>query len=125
MEQMDTLCSLEEDWDSYGARPPDPRLMLSAMLILSRSMGDETPTPSVVPTSRGGVQLEWHLHGYDIEVEVVTPHRYALSVYDRVRRTDTDWEGDIADDGGPLRRALRELTAPVVYDPRRAASAGA
>ena len=110
VEQMDALVSLPADWDSYGARPPDPRLMLSAMLILSRAMGDDTPAPSVVPTSRGGVQLEWHQRGWDIEVEVSTPHRYALSVYDRYLRTDTEWEGDIAEGGGPLRQALQDLT---------------
>ena len=29
----------------------------------------DTSPPAVVPTTRGGVQVEWHLNGIDFEIE--------------------------------------------------------
>jgi hypothetical protein len=37
-------------------------------------MMESTPTPTVVPTTRGGIQLEWHTHGLDIEIYIYAPN---------------------------------------------------
>lgn len=49
---------LGPDWDGYGARRPDPAACdrADALVTLLRLAGIE---PSVCPTSRGGVELEW------------------------------------------------------------------
>lgn len=73
LKQIDSFASLEANWDSYGAEQIDPgvidhakRLIRSIALLVP----DHTPAPSVVPTSRGGVQFEWHIGGVDVEIEI-------------------------------------------------------
>ena len=73
------LFTLPTDWDSYGARAPDPACVLAAWQMLTAVMRDDTPPPAVVPTARGGVQLEWHRNGVDLEVEVATPRTFLMS----------------------------------------------
>ena len=58
-------------------------------------MRKDLPSPSIVPTSRGGVQIEWHVKGIDLEIEVVTPHRFQASFEDAV--TEEGWEKEITD----------------------------
>lgn len=108
MQQLRMLIALQQDWDSYGAPPLDPHVLRSAVRLLMRSMREETPAPFLVPLSTGGLQLEWHQGGFDIEVEVLASHRYAAFVRDR--RSGHEWEGSVGEDGGPLWRFLGELT---------------
>lgn len=58
---FDELKALKQDWDTYGAAPLDPAVVDSAELFWRRV--------SVVPGGDGSVQLEWHTHGWDIEIE--------------------------------------------------------
>jgi hypothetical protein len=59
---------MEPNWDSYGAKPIDPRAVDRAILMLDSLPGDWHP----VPMSDGGVQLELHEGGFDIEVTIST-----------------------------------------------------
>ncbi len=54
---QEKLRSLDSGWDSYGAPPIDPRAI------------DSVEKMYVVPCSSGGVQLEVHRDGWDIEIE--------------------------------------------------------
>ena len=56
--------------DSYGALPIEPRSAAIAFDILSESVNRGTPRPTIVPTIQGGVQLEWHTDGIDLEVKI-------------------------------------------------------
>lgn len=57
---------MEPNWDSYGAAPIDPRAVDRAILMLDSLAGDWQP----VPCSDGGVQLELHDDGFDIEITI-------------------------------------------------------
>lgn len=59
---------MEPNWDSYRAAPIDPRAVDRAILILDSLSGDWHP----VPMSDGGVQLELHSGGFDIEITIRT-----------------------------------------------------
>jgi hypothetical protein len=48
--------------------------------VLESTMSSEAPAPSVVPMSGGGIQLEWHTGGFDIELTVYAPFQAELSV---------------------------------------------
>lgn len=67
---LQELAALPAGWDSYGAPPIDPECLIKAVQVLVEAMEPDTPAPSVVPTSRGGVQFEWHTGGVDFEIEV-------------------------------------------------------
>ena len=70
LRQLAALATLPDGWDSYGARPIAPAATEEARRLLWL-MDDPSQAPSVVPTSRGGVQLEWaHPHGLGSEVEI-------------------------------------------------------
>lgn len=60
------LRDLKEDWDSYGAAPIDDRCIRKAYELWWQLSGDW----QVVPTNRGGVQLEQHKDGFDIEIMI-------------------------------------------------------
>jgi hypothetical protein len=62
------LLTLPPDWDSYGAGAIDPRVVHEAMNLISGLLGPASPAPHVVPLSSGGLQVEWHRKGVDLEV---------------------------------------------------------
>jgi hypothetical protein len=66
LRRLRELLRLEAGWDSYGARRVSERAVLTALAFLARRTH---PRPSVVPTVRGGIQLEWHNGRVDVEVE--------------------------------------------------------
>jgi hypothetical protein len=73
VQALKNMLSLAANWDSYGAPPIDPITLSSALEFLCDAIQDDTPAPSVVPTSHGGIQIEWHTQGIDIEVEFLSP----------------------------------------------------
>lgn len=40
----------------------------------------QTPAPSIVPMSDGGLQLEWHREGYDVELAIYSTDDVELSI---------------------------------------------
>ena len=69
--RMEAVLKLKADWDTYSA-PPINRATTDAaffsMLALASRCPD-SPPPQVVPTSAGGIQLEWHEKGVHLELE--------------------------------------------------------
>ncbi|MBI4905956.1 MAG: hypothetical protein HY820_20140 [Acidobacteria bacterium] len=64
------LLRLPDGWNSYSAKPVPRQTVIRAVCLLAEFLDEETPTPSVVPTVRGGIQIEWHTKGFDIEIYV-------------------------------------------------------
>lgn len=60
--RLDVLASLKENWDSYGGSPITEKALRIARLMLT--------APTIVPMSCGGIQLEWHKNGMDIEIAI-------------------------------------------------------
>jgi len=67
------LLGLQAGWNSYSAKPIEPRNAIRAVQLLFELLGSVTPQPIVVPTPRGGIQLEWHTQGVNIEVYINSP----------------------------------------------------
>ena len=72
------LLSLPEGWNSYSARPIGTQNAIRAIQLLGELLGSETPPPVVVPTVRGGIQLEWHTRGVNIEIYVESPENVSF-----------------------------------------------
>jgi len=65
------LRDLPPGWDSYGAHRVQEGAVHSAFEILWAIADDpQLPQPSIVPTSAGGLQIEWHRPGVDLELEI-------------------------------------------------------
>lgn len=57
-----------DNWTTGGKRTQ--KVSVNNLLkILGVVLDSRTPPPSVVPTWRGGVQVEWHRNGVDFEIE--------------------------------------------------------
>ena len=70
LSQLAKFLSLGEDWDGYGAKATHESAVKRAVAVLD-AVCPEGPAPWVVPTSDGGVQIEWASCGLEIEIEVL------------------------------------------------------
>jgi hypothetical protein len=70
IERLTELRSLPANWDSYGSLLINHKAAVNSVRLFCQIMYDETPAPQVVPTNSGNVQLEWHIHGIDLEIEI-------------------------------------------------------
>ena len=73
VKQVADLLDLPESWNSYSAKPIEPQHAVRAVELLAQLLDTGAPPPTVVPTVRGGIQLEWHANGVDIEVYINSP----------------------------------------------------
>jgi hypothetical protein len=62
------LLWLTDNWTSGGKRT-QKAAVANMLTLLIEVLDNRTPPPSVVPTWRGGVQVEWHRNGIDFEIE--------------------------------------------------------
>lgn len=100
--------ALPAEWDSYGARRVDLASAASAGQTLCLVMRNDTIPPTVVPTVHGGVQLEWHSRGIDLEIDVSPTGRCYVSC--RNRQEETEWEGELSLNLDRLRDAMSRLS---------------
>jgi hypothetical protein len=62
------LLTLPHNWDSYGGQRINPGVVQDAVNLINPLLEPTSPAPRVVPLSSGGLQLEWHRGGIDLEV---------------------------------------------------------
>ena len=80
MEQSSRLLNLERNWNSYRSEPIHPDAVVGAInFLLTNDQEVPIPAPDLVPHLSGGVQLEWHLRNYDLEVLVFPDGQYRIS----------------------------------------------
>ena len=70
LERACELQQLPRGWNSYGAEPVSDTAFRQTIEFLTAYVVRGIAGPELVPTVRGGLQLEWHRRGVDIEVEV-------------------------------------------------------
>lgn len=104
------LLWLPADWDSYGAPPVDVDQARAVLELLGEIMNNDTPHPQLVPTNRGGVQVEWHRSGIDVEIETLVPGRFLVSYEDSTRDEESEWEQELASDWTRVSRVLARLS---------------
>ena len=110
LKRLGELLELEPNWDTYGACLINPDHAVAAFNLLELVMRDDTPEPTVVPTNRGGVQLEWHTCGVDLEIETLSTHRFLVAFEDSAVREEKEWE--LTTDLTPLVACMAKLSRP-------------
>lgn len=78
--RLKKLGTYPHGWDGYQSSPPHPSVIAYARSVLNSVMQQDTPAPSIVPMSEGGLQLEWHRNGYDIELAIFSTNDLELSI---------------------------------------------
>lgn len=79
-ERLRQLLQLPIGWDGYQSQPISPPTAQFVTDVLRSVMVSQTPAPAIVPVSGGGLQVEWHRSGLDIELYVAKPHQTELYV---------------------------------------------
>lgn len=107
--KMTDLLSFQPGWDSYRALALRHDAAMFAMTVLQNVMTSGTPEPSVVPSATGGVQLEWHDAGIDLEIHVLAP--YEGEVWWRDHATGAEHASDLGTDLSVLHEPISKLSA--------------
>jgi hypothetical protein len=71
-------------------------------------MTTKTPIPFIAPVSGGGLQVEWHADGLDVELYIRQPSRAELYIEYQDGRDIV--EADISSDFELLSTAIREIS---------------
>ena len=88
---------LPDNWNSYGAKRIQPELAEAATRLLSKIVQPETPKPEVVPTTEGGLQIEWHIRGIDLEIKIISQEKFGVSFEDLASGQEWSRELSLAD----------------------------
>ena len=75
-------------WDTYSAPPVSSASARTALALLSTMRG--AAGCNVVPTSRGGLQLEWHDGRVDVEIEILPSGDASLYAIDESEHREVE-----------------------------------
>jgi hypothetical protein len=90
LDDLEAVLRLPPNWNSYRARPVDAQAAATVMEVLMETMPDALPRPTIVPTVRGSVQLEWHMQGIALEIDALSNGRCVVFFEDD--QTGVSWE---------------------------------
>ena len=101
---------LANGWNSYRAKSVSPKAVRHATQFLreAESLIPNLAAPSVVPTVRRGLQLEWHRQGVDVEIEFGVDD--SASWYAEERGTATALEGPVVGHENTVRQWLKRAS---------------
>ncbi|MFI5020892.1 MAG: hypothetical protein ACHQRJ_04465 [Alphaproteobacteria bacterium] len=108
LKRLFELTQMSPDWDSYGAPVPTRDASFFVLEILNNVMRSRTPIPQVVPSSVGGIQLEWHEKDIDLELHVTAPYQCEVWFHDR--RSGAPTSTELTNDFSSLSAPISELT---------------
>jgi hypothetical protein len=111
LDKLQTVAMLPPNWDSYGGASLSFGAAMAALEFLSVYLSDSATVPAVVPSSSGGIQLEWHRHAGDLEV-AFTPDG-VLSAFFVDATSGSAWEMEAGHiDAQQLRAAVEVVAVP-------------
>ncbi|WP_170790255.1 hypothetical protein [Ruegeria lacuscaerulensis] len=90
--RLNDLTSLKKGWDGYAGQPVSFNVAQFAANLIETLCIDGVPAPQLVPGSDGTMQLEWHLNGYDIEIDVLAPFDVVATRYDHISNVEDEIE---------------------------------
>jgi len=102
------LMHLPVGWDGSGARSISQRVIVATAAFLGQpGMASVATSPDIVPTTEGGLQIEWHTESIDLVLEILPGAAASALVIDREQGIET--EGSIVSCQLELASALRRL----------------
>lgn len=108
-QQLSPLRSLAEGWDTYGAPSIDIEAIRGAESLLVSLSAARLPLPYVVPTSKGGVALEWHRGALELLIEIY-PGGAEPAAYFADDETGEEWDQPLSASEERLIAALIRMT---------------
>jgi hypothetical protein len=74
VQRLTEICALPVGWDGYRGRPTRFDIASFTFSMLQNICAPDSPAPSLVPLSSGGLQVEWHTDQIEIELTVHAPY---------------------------------------------------
>ncbi len=74
MRRLLQIAMLRRNWDGRGSARVAPDTLVFVFTLLEQSMPPNASAPDMVPLGNGGIQLIWHTHKAELEVEIVKPN---------------------------------------------------
>ena len=114
--EINRLLSLDKRWDGHRARPGTDEAAGSSISIVFSLCDEISLPPQFFPLPDGGVQIEWHVAGASVEIEVDSMGGAHALATDSVGSALIDQDLDLPDlvTLAPLRDAVRQLSLRVV-----------
>ena len=111
--QAAALTALPKGWTSSDAIPVSPEAVRHVAAFIEDAIAEipDLAAPAVIPTVRGGIQLEWSRRG--IEVEVGFDTGGPGSWYAEDRETGTTQEAPVHGHEDAIRRWLSRMSARI------------
>jgi hypothetical protein len=106
-DRLAELLRLPPGWDGHNARPVSRAIVDFTTYLLPRLIRPSAPPPFIAPLPFGGLQLEWHRNGWDLEIEISAPGE--LYAFARELATGTEWECELRDDLSELAPKLEAI----------------
>jgi len=100
------LLLLPTNWDLEGGHPIGHPSILAALRALRELMNDGSSLPQWLPTSEGGVQLEWHESKVDLEIEFNSQGTDAYVVFGDLVDS-RDWDGSLRENVDRLQELFK------------------
>jgi hypothetical protein len=91
-DRFNHLTALPVGWDGYGGRPVSFSCAVFAANVLEQLCDAELLPPQIVPGSDGTLQLEWHVAGVDVEIDILGPNEVVATRYDANLGLDDRYE---------------------------------
>lgn len=107
--RFDEVVGLDTGWDGYSAVPVSFSIAQFAAQMVERLCIPNVPAPSLVPGSDGSLQVEWHVAGFDIELDVSAP--LEVEAYRRNHDTGEEDEINIESDFTQIAHWISEVAA--------------
>lgn len=109
VERVVALARVEAGWGGQHTLPLQRDALQAALSVLAKVMSSQSKGPQMVLTNEGGLQLEWHAAGVDLEIEVRPDGSAEVIIEDAARGLDID--GSLGEHFDTVRALLaRRLT---------------
>lgn len=106
LKRLTMVASLPNQWAGPLSRSIDHQSISRAFRIIAEVVPDVARyVPQIVPTVDGGLQLEWHQDGFDLEIEIAPTGE---SYVDYSNAAGMKWEGEYIDLTREVARVLQE-----------------
>jgi hypothetical protein len=89
------LLLLPTGWNGDGAPMIDRASIRAAVAALAQFMKAGSSIPQWTPTNKGGVQLDWHERGMDLEIAFEPDDLAGYAVFEDRQRNLPAWDGPV------------------------------
>jgi len=91
--RLNQVIRLQAGWDGHQGVPVNVTIANYAYRLLGALLvRPGVPLPSITPMSYGGLLLEWHRKGWDVEIEIDAPASHHIYTHELASGTENEFQ---------------------------------